>query len=326
MKKLLLSLAVASFTTLSYANPAIVYALGSKNDKSFNESAYMGMKKFKQDTGTNFREYEPTAAVQYEQALRRFSQRGSSPVIAIGFAQAEALNKVAGEFSNTDYAIIDMVVNQPNVNSVLFREQEGTFLVGMIAAMHTKTDTIGFVGGMDIPLVRAFACGYEQGAKYINNNINILLNMTGTDYTAWNNPGRASELAKSQFEKGSDIVFAAAGASGLGALQAAADTGNFGIGVDANQNYLHPGHMLTSMLKRVDVAIYKVLEASKSGTFKGGIQSLGLAENGVDWALDAYNAHLITDEIKSAVAQAKADIISGKIKVHDYRSNNSCDY
>ncbi len=329
MKKLFLLLVTAGFATLAVAgstSPAIVYALGSKNDRSFNESAYKGMDKFKRDTGIAYREFEPTAAVQYEQALRKFSQRGSNPVISIGFDQAQALDNIAAEFPDKSYAIIDMVVGKPNVKSIIFREQEGSFLVGMLAAMATKTDTIGFVGGMDIPLVWAFGCGYEQGAKYVNPNIRVVYNMTGTDYTAWNNPGRASELAKSQIEKGSDITFAAAGASGLGALQATADAGKLGIGVDANQNYLHPNNMLTSMLKKVDVAIYKVLDSHKNGTFSGGIEALGLSEGAVGWALDEYNEHLITIAMKRKVDQAEADIVSGKIKVHDYRATNSCTY
>ncbi len=329
MKKLLLMLATAGFASLSFAesiNPAIVYTVAGKNDKSFNQSAVNGMEKFKKETGINYREFEPSAEVQYEQALRKFSQRGSNPIIAISFAQAQALDKVAGEFPNNDYAIVDMVVDKPNVRGIVFREQEGSFLVGLLAAMHTQGDTISFVGGMDIPLIWAFACGYEQGAKYINPDIKVITNMIGTDFTAWNNPGRASELAKSQFERGSDIVFAAAGGSGLGALQAAADSNNFGIGVDSNQNYLHPGNMLTSMVKKVDIAVHKVLEDSKNGKFTGGVQSLGLSEGGVGWAYDEYNKHLITSAMKAKVAQAEADITNGKIKVHDYRSTNSCDY
>jgi basic membrane protein A len=304
--------------------PAIVYANGGKFDKSFNEGVSNGAKKFTDETRIAVAEFEPSNETQFEQALRRFAQRGQDPVIAVGFSQAVALEKVAREFPKTHFTIIDSVVKLPNVQSVVFREHEGSFLVGMLAAMASKTGKVGFVGGMDIPLVRKFQCGYEQGVKYANPDAELISNMTGTTPAAWNDPGRGAELAKGQFDRGVDVVYAAAGSTGIGILQATADRGKLGIGVDSNQNYLHPGNMLTSMLKRVDVAAYNSFKAMQAGTWKGDVQVLGLKEGGVDWALDKYNEKLITPEMKARVDAAKADIIAGKITVIDYMSNNSC--
>ena len=210
------------------------------------------------------------------------------------------------------------------MQSVVFNEHEGSFLVGMIAAMASKTGKVGFVGGMDIPLIRKFACGYVEGAKYANPKIGVIQNMTGTTPSAWNDPGRGAELTKGQFDRGVDVVYAAAGGTGTGVYQAAKDAGKLAIGVDSNQNYLHPGTMLTSMVKRVDVAAYNSFKSALDGTWKPGFQALGLAEDGVDWALDEHNKALISSEMKAKVDQAKADIIAGKIKVHDYMSDNTC--
>lgn len=305
-------------------DPAVVFDMGGKFDKSFNEGVYNGVEKFKKETGISYKEFEVTNETQREQALRRMAQRGSNVVISVGFAQAEPLKKVAAEFPKTKFTIIDGVVELPNVQSVLFKEHEGSFLVGVLAGLASKTGKVGFVGGMDIPLIRKFACGYEQGVKYARKDAELFQNMTGTTPAAWNDPTKGAELAKSQFDRGADIVYAAAGATGLGVLQAAKDKGKLSIGVDSNQNHLHPGSVLTSMLKRVDVAAYNALKNGKDDTWKPGIQNLGLAEGGVDWALDDNNAKLVTPEMKAAVEKAKADIVSGKIKVHDYMADNSC--
>jgi basic membrane protein A len=304
--------------------PAVVYSTGGKFDKSFNEGVFQGAERFKKETNIAVAEFEPSNETQFEQALRRFAQRGQDPVIAVGFSQAVALGKVAKEFPNIHFTIIDSVVDLPNVQSVVFREHEGSFLVGVLAALASKTGKIGFVGGMDIPLVRKFQCGFEQGIKFANPKAELISNMTGTTPAAWNDPGRGAELAKGQFDRGVDVVYAAAGSTGLGILQAAKDRGKLGIGVDSNQNHLHPGNMLTSMLKRVDLATYNSFKAAMANQWKGGTQVLGLREGGVDWALDKDNEKLITPEMKATVDAAKADIISGKIVVHDYMSNNSC--
>jgi basic membrane protein A len=305
-------------------NPAVVYDLGGKFDKSFNEAAYNGAERFKKETGTEFRDFEIQNDSQREQALRNFARRGHNPIVAVGFSMEAALKEVAAEYPDTQFAIIDMVVDMPNVRSVVFKEEEGSYLVGILAAMASKTGKIGFVGGMDIPLIRKFACGYVQGAKAAKPDIEIFQNMTGDTGAAWNDPVRGGELARSQFEQGADVVYHAAGGTGIGVLQAAADAGKLGIGVDSNQNYLHPGSVLTSMLKRVDNAVYDAFMDVKNGEWSGGVQVLGLAEEGVGWALDENNQSLITDEMKKAVEDAQAKIVAGEVKVHDYMSDSTC--
>ncbi len=306
--------------------PAIVFDLGGKFDKSFNEGVANGADRFTKETGIKYSDFVATNDTQFEQAHRRFAERGQDPIIGVGFAQADAVAKVAKDFPKTHWTLIDGIANLPNVQSVLFKEQEGSFLIGIAAAMATKSDKVGFVGGMDIPLIRRFECGYEQGVKYANPKLEIVANMTGTTPSAWNDPARAGELAKGQFERGVDVIYAAAGASGLGVYQAAVDDHKLAIGVDSNQNYLHPGTMLTSMVKHVDVAAYNSFMSAKNGTWKPGITVLGLKEGGVDWALDNNNEKLITPAIKAKIDQAKADIIAGKITVVDYMANNSCNY
>ncbi|WP_413697774.1 BMP family lipoprotein [Pseudovibrio sp. SPO723] len=306
--------------------PAVVYDFGGRNDRSFNEAAFNGAQEFKERTGINYRDFEIQNPSQREQALRNFARRGMDPIITIGFAQAAALEKVAKEFPDTRFAIVDSVVDLPNVRSIVFREEQGSYLVGMLAAMASETDTISFVGGMDIPLIRKFSCGYKQGAKAVNPDIEIIENMTGTTGAAWTDPVKGGELARSQFARDSDVVFHAAGATGMGVLQAAADEGKLGIGVDSNQNHLHPGQILTSMVKAVDVAVDATLTDAQEGNWSTGVQVMGLAENGVSWALDDNNADLINDEMKAAVEAAKQDIVSGKVEVHDFMVDNTCPF
>lgn len=301
------------------SQPAVIFDMGGKFDKSFNEAAYNGAEKWKKESGKGYLEFEISNATQREQAMRRMAERNASPIIGVGFSQGSAMEKVAKEFPKLNFAIIDFVVGLPNVESVVFREHEGSFLVGMMAAMASKTGKVGFVGGMDVPLIRKFQCGYEQGARYANPKVEVQANMTGTTPTAWNDPARGGELAKAQFAKGVDVVFAAAGGTGIGVYQAAKDAGKLAIGVDSNQNHLHPGTMLTSMVKRVDVAVYNSFKQHKPG-----VTSLGLKEGGVDYALDQHNAKLVSADMKAKVDAAKADIVSGKIKVIDYMAANKC--
>ena len=316
----LVSAAIAASFAVA-AEPAIVYDMGGKFDKSFNEAAYVGMENWKKETGKQYLEFEIANESQREHAIRRMAEKGASPIIGVGFSQASAIEKVAKEFPKLNFVIVDMVVGLPNVQSVVFKEQEGSFLVGAMAAIASQTGKVGFVGGMDIPLIRRFECGYEQGAKFANPKAEVFANMTGTTGAAWNDPTRGGELAKAQFAKGADVVFAAAGGTGVGVYQAAKDSGKLAIGVDSNQNHLQPGTMLTSMLKRVDVAVYNV-----SKSFAPGVTVLGLKEGGVDYAIDANNAKLVTADMKKRVDAAKADIISGKIKVTDYMADNACKY
>src|SRR5262249_34180900 len=280
--------------------------------------AYAGAERFKKETNIAYREFEVKAEAEREQALRNMARRGSTIVVGIGFSQASGMEKVANEFKNVKFAIVDAVVDLPNVLSIVFKEHEGSFLVGMGAAMASKTGKVGFVGGMDIPLIRRFALGYEEGVKYVNPKIEIFQNMTGTTPAAWNDPTRGGELARSQFDRGADVVYAAAGATGLGVLPAAKDKGKLAIGVDSNQNYLHPGTILTSMIKRVDLSVYETFKTAKEGTWKAGVRNLGVAEGGVGYSIDQYNRSLITPEMEKRLEQARADIVAGKIKVTDY--------
>ena len=319
------ALAVAAGTLLSstaaLAQPAIIFDIGGKFDKSFNQAGFEGIERWKKETGKPYLEFEVTNESQREQAIRRMAERNASPIIAMGFGQASALEKVAKDFPKLQFAIVDSVVNLPNVQSTVFKEHEGSFLVGAMAAMASKSGKVGFVGGMDIPLIRKFQCGYEQGAKFANPKVEVFANMTGTTGAAWNDPARGGELAKAQFSKGADVVFAASGGTGMGVYQAAKDGGKLAIGVDSNQNHIQPGTMLTSMLKRVDVAVYN---AAKN--FTPGVSVLGLKESGVGFSMDTNNEKLVNADMKKKVEAAQADIISGKIKVVDYMANSDCKF
>jgi basic membrane protein A len=321
MKPTLIAAALSTLAAAAQAQPAIVYDMGGKFDKSFNEAAYNGAERWKKETGKAYLDFEIANEAQREQALRRMAQKGANPIIGVGFSQGSAIAKVAKDFPKLSFVIIDSVVKQPNVESIVFKEHEGSFLVGMMAAIASKSGKVGFVGGMDIPLIRKFQCGYEQGVKYANPKAEVYANMTGTTASAWNDPTRGAELAKAQFAKGADVVFAAAGGTGMGVYQAAKDGGKLAIGVDSNQNHLQPGTMLTSMVKGVDVAVYN---AAKKST--PGVSSLGLKEGAVDYALDKHNEKLVTPEMKKRVDAAKADIVAGKIKVADYMADNACKY
>ncbi|TCP39929.1 BMP family lipoprotein [Rhodovulum marinum] len=304
------------------AEPAMVYDLGGKFDKSFNEAAFGGAEKWKAETGESYREIELQSEAQREQALRRFAEAGLNPIVMAGFAFGSVLEEVAADYPDTKFQIIDMVVDAPNVRSIVFSEHEGSYLVGMMAAMASESNTVGFIGGMDIPLIRKFACGYAQGVKAVNPDATVIQNMTGTTPAAWNDPVKGGELTRAQISQGADVIYAAAGGTGVGVLQTAADEGILSIGVDSNQNYLHPGQVLTSMVKRVDVAVYNAFKAGAD--LETGIFVLGLAEDGVGYAVDEHNADLVTEEMQAAVEDAKAKIIAGEIAVHDYMSDNTC--
>lgn len=333
--KYLRLLMIAAMATIGMATgpqaaeikPAVIYDLGGKFDKSFNEGVWNGVMKFTSETGIEVLEFEVTNQTQREQAIRRMADRGATIIIAAGFAMSDAISKAAAEYPDKKFAIIDVGwLDAPNLRQYVFKEHEGSYLVGVAAALASKTNKVGFVGGMDIPLIRKFACGYVGGVKSVDSSANVYQNMTGTTPAAWNDPGRGSELAKSQIDRGADVIFHAAGGTGLGVIQAAVDTGNLAIGVDSNQNGLAPGSVLTSMLKRVDVATYETIMDVKNGNFTSGVRVLGVAEGGVDWALDEHNASLITADIKAAVEMARKAIISGQVSVHNYESSSSCPY
>ena len=304
------------------ADPALIFDLGGKFDKSFNESAFTGAQRWADETGGSFDEVELQSDAQREQALRRFAENGNNPIVMAGFAFATALEEVAADYPDTKFQIIDMVVGQPNVRSIVFSEEQGSYLVGMLAAMASETNTVGFIGGMDIPLIRNFACGYAQGVLSVNADATVISNMTGTTPAAWNDPVKGSELTLAQKSQGADVVYAAAGGTGVGVLQTAADNDMLSIGVDSNQNYLHSGKVLTSMLKRVDNAVYDAFAAGAD--LEAGFNVMGLANGGVGYAVDEHNEALITDEMSAAVEAAKASIIAGDIMVHNYNSDETC--
>ena len=307
--------------------PAVVYSDAGKFDKSFSEAVWNnGVKRFMDETGIEVKEAEPTNLAQVEQYLKRLAKRGHSPIVAVGFSQANAVSAAAAAYPDAQFTLIDMVVPEPNVQNVVFKEHEGSFLVGVLAAMKSESNVVGFVGGMDIPLISRFGCGYEQGAKYQSADITVLQNMTGSTPAAFGNPSKGAELTRTQMEGGADVIFAAAGGTGNGVYQAAADAGKYAIGVDSNQNHLHPGTMLTSMVKRVGEATYQSYKAAQNGTWAPGVQVMGLAEGGVDWAIDEHNRGLVSAQMEARVNDGKAKIIAGEIVVHDYMSDNACSY
>ncbi|MEW6127589.1 MAG: BMP family ABC transporter substrate-binding protein [Acidobacteriota bacterium] len=305
----------------------IVFDIGGKDDKSFNAAAWEGVKRAKEEMPDNvfLRDVEPGEPTSIEPSMRAFAERGYDLIIGVGFAQAPIMENVARDYPNLKFAIIDGVIDTPNVASLIFKEHEGSFLVGVIAGKVTKTNKLGFVGGMDIPLIHRFAEGYKEGAKYANPKVEVYENYVGINDGAWNNPGKGKELATAQFERGADIVFQAAGNSGLGVFDAAEDrskqTGGeakyFAIGVDANQNWVKPGFILTSMMKRLDNAVYLIVKDLVNGKFTGGLHIYGLDNEGVGYALDQYNEPLIPKTVLEEVEQAKRDIVAGKIKVTD---------
>lgn len=307
--------------------PAVVFDMGGKFDKSFNEGVWNGVKKFTEETGIEVMEFEVTNETQREQAMRRMVDKGATIILGVGFAQADAISKVAADNPDVQFSIIDVGwLDAPNLRQYVFKEHEGSFLVGVAAAKASQTGKVGFVGGQDIGLISRFACGYVGGVKSILPNAEVYENMTGSTPAAWNDPARGAELTRSQIDRGADVVYHAAGGTGVGVIQAAADAGKLAIGVDSNQNGLAPGSVLTSMLKRVDVAAYETFMDAKNNAFTSGVQVLGIAEGGVDWALDDNNKSLITADIKSAIEKAKDGILSGDIVVHDFLADQNCPY
>jgi len=324
MHKLMSAGAALAFSaTAALAEPGLIIDLGGKFDKSFNEAAYGGAVRWMEETGGTYIETELASEAQREQTMRKMAERGANPIVVLGFANGSTLEKVAPDYPDTKFAIVDMVVDAPNVMSIVYAEHEGSYLVGMMAAMASKTGTVGFIGGMDIPLIRKFACGYVQGVKAVNPDANVIQNMTGTTPAAWNDPVKGGELTRTQISQGADVVYAAAGGTGVGVLQAAADAGILSVGVDSNQNFMHPGSVLTSMMKRVDNATYNVFNNGVEG-FEAGFNVMNLAAEGVGYAMDENNASLVSDDMMAAVEDAKAKIIAGEISVHDYMSDDAC--
>ncbi len=305
----------------SKVHVGIVFDIGGKDDRSFNAAAWEGVKRAAQDFPIVLRDVEPGDPTSIEPAMRAFAERGFDLIIGVGFAQTPIMQQVAKDYPNLSFAIIDGAVppeeQLPNVAYLLFKEHQGSYLVGMIAARKSQTGTLGFIGGMDIPLIHKFATGYEEGARAVNPNVRVITNFVGVTDAAWNNPGKGKELALAQIGKGADVIFTAAGNSGLGAFDAVEQNNKFVIGVDSNQNWVKPGHVLTSMVKRVDTAVYQTVKDKVNNAFKGGVHVYGLENDGVSYALDKFNESLIPSEVLREVRIAKQKIIGGEIQVTD---------
>jgi basic membrane protein A len=335
MKSLLIAVLVAGLllagcqgekreTAGQAAKPTVglVLSVGGLGDKSFNDSAYEGLTRAAAELGIEPVYGQPEQMSEDEKYLRQYAEQGMDLVIAVGFLMKDALEKVSGQFPDTRFAIIDAAVDAPNVASLVFREHEGSFLVGAIAGLMTKTGKVGFVGGMDIPLIHKFEVGYREGVKYVKPECQVLVAYAGSGPEAFHDPVKGKSLALSQFDRGADIIFQAAGSTGNGVIDAARERGLFAIGVDANQNYMAPGHVLTSMVKRVDVAVYSIIKDVVEGAFTGGTHVYGLDVNGVGYALDEYNKDLIPPAVLEEVEQIKQDIIAGRIQVTDYTATH----
>jgi basic membrane protein A len=314
-------ISVLTFVTLNaFASIKVGLVLdkGGKDDKSFNSSAFEGATKAQKELGIELKYVEATDNNSLEVLHRNFAQKKYDLIIGIGFAQTDAIKKVAALFPQTQFAIVDGEIKADNVRSLLFEEHEGSFLVGAAAAIKSKTGVVGFIGGMDIPMIRRFQKGYEAGVKYVNPKAKVINNYIGVTGEAWNNPAKAKEMALSQFGQKADVIFHAAGASGSGLFDAAAQKKIFAIGVDSNQNWMKPGVVLTSMLKRVDVAVFDTIKASIDKKFKAGVVRFGLKDSGVDWSLDSNNEKLWSNDEKAKLANIKKLIVSKKISVPDY--------
>jgi len=315
---------------------AIVFDIGGKDDRSFNAAAWAGglcAQTGKYPDGGEcgkpalpivLRDVEPGNPTSIEPAMRAFAERGYDLIIGIGFAQAPIMENVAKDYPNINFAIVDGVSTLPNVASLVFKEHEGSYLVGLIAARESRTGVIGFIGGMDIPLIHRFEKGYEEGALSVNPNVRVIQNYVGINDSAWNNPGKGKELALAQIDKGADVIFTAAGNSGLGAFDAVEQAGmtnnranRFVIGVDSNQNGVKKGFVLTSMVKRVDNAVYDIVKSVIDGTFKPGFHVYGLDKDGIGYSLDDNNRELIRPEVLQEADAARLKIIKGEIKVTD---------
>lgn len=314
------------------AKVGIVFDIGGKNDRSFNAAAWEGVQRAEKELGICLYDVEPGNPTSIEPAMRAFAEKNFDLVIGVGFAQGPILQKVALDYPNNKFAIVDGVIFEAdgktplkNVASLVFREHEGSYLVGMIAASKSKSGVLGFLGGMDIPLIHRFAKGFEEGAQSVNPNAVVIRNYCGVTDGAWNNPGKGKELSLAQIEKGADVIFTAAGNSGLGAFDAVEQYGKndkgeankFVIGVDSNQNGVKPGFVLTSMVKRVDNAVFDVVKEVIGGQFKGGFHTFGLDKDGVAYAIDKNNEALIPAAVITKVDEAKKKIVSGEIKVTD---------
>ena len=307
----------------------IVFDVGGRGDKSFNDGAYLGAERAEDSLGAVVRFIEPGEGSDREAGLRLLAAEHMDLVMGVGFIFTDDLTELAKEYPTVNFAGVDyalktdeagnVVPPPPNLAALKFREEEGSFLVGALAALVGGSKKVGFVGGMDIPLIHKFEAGYRAGVKYVCPDCTVIAQYAGVTPEAFRNPGKGKELALSQFQQGVNVIFHASGSTGLGVFEAARATGKYGIGVDADQYAEAPGHVLTSMVKGVDNATYDVIERVKNGTFKGGVYSFGLKEGGVGYVYDEHNRALIPDAVRARLEQIKQEIIAGRIKVPSER-------
>jgi len=303
----------------------IVFDVGGRGDKSFNDGAYLGAERAIRELGAHVRFVEPGEGSDREAGLRVLAAEGMDLVIGVGFIFSDDLTQLAKEYPNTKFAGVDYAVPTdaagkplplpPNLAALKFREEEGSFLVGALAALVGGSKTLGFVGGMDFPLIHKFEVGYRAGVHAVCPDCTVIAQYAGVTPEAFRNPGKGQELALSQFQSGVNVIFQASGSTGLGVFEAARRRGKLAIGVDADQYSEAPGFILTSMIKGVDEAVFKTVKQVKDGTFKGGIFQLGLAEKGVDYIYDKHNASLIPDSARARVEALRQEIIAGRIQV-----------
>ena len=297
--------------------PGVVYALGDKRDGGFNEGALHALEFFRNETGEAFLEAELQSVDGFAAAANDLVRQGANLVIAVGFYYADAVKAAAAAHPDIRFVLVDGVADGPNIRSIVFREQEGAYLVGVLAALASKTGTIGFVGAADVPLMQKFANGYAAGARATRPGITTLIDYVGTDTAAFRDRDGAAQVARDEIGRGADVVFAVAGEANLGVFQAAREGEKLAIGVDSNQNGVVPGTILTSMLKRVDIAVLRSLDDMRAGTWKDGLVTLGVREHAVGWAIDDNNRPLVTPEMEEAVETARRAIADGSITVPD---------
>lgn len=327
IKQGFLTVVLALMASMSWAfKPAVAYTDAPKFDSSFNEAVYReGVAPFKAQFGPDLVEKNPSSASQFVDVLSELARQGRSPIVAVGFAYAEALNEVAPQYPDTQFVILDSVVEQPNVQSIVFKEHEGSFVVGALAGMRTESKKLGFIAGINLPFLSRFGCGFAQGAAYIDDDIKTYAAAIATDFSGFSNPDGGAAIADNMINNGIDVIYAAAGGSGNGVYKAASKVPNvYAVGVDSNQNYLHPGTMLTSMVKKVGVAAFQSWDEARKGQWRPGVKALGLAENGVDWQLDIFNRNLVSKKEEKQILKIREAIIEGDIQVADYLSSNSC--
>ncbi len=318
--KILVTILIACFAVIEAAPAALkvglIYDVTGRGDLSFCDAAYAGAKKAQDQWGFKLTEVTPSQSTDTELTLRRLAKLKYDLIIGVGFLFQEPMKRVASEFPDVKFALIDAVIEQPNVASLTYRAHEGTFLAGVIAALKTETKQIGFIGGMKVPLVEAFEIGFAAGIKATNPDIKFTADYVGVTPQAFNDPAKAKELALAQYNnKGIDIILAAAGASGLGVLEAAKTTKKSIIWVDSNGNNLAPGLVLTSVIKGVEISIYETIKSVQEGNFSGGLKDYGLKEGGVEYIVDDVNRELLPDKILKQIEAFKAKIISGDIVV-----------